>query len=75
MCVLHMLCVFFRYFDNTQLTQSVKYMQKYRGKEYELKISRVKLEDRGEYIVKAENSFGQREEVGILKVEGKSERV
>jgi len=45
-------------------------MQKYRGNEYELKISRVKLEDKGEYIVKAENSFGRREEIGILKVEG-----
>ena len=48
-------------------------MQKYRGKEYELKISRVKCEDKGEYIVKAENSFGKREEVGILKVERKFE--
>ena len=47
-------------------------MQKYRGKEYELKISRVKMEDKGEYVVKAENSFGKREELGILKVEGTS---
>ena len=45
-------------------------MQKYRGKDYELKISRVKMEDKGEYIVKAENSFGKREELGILKVDG-----
>ena len=44
-------------------------MQKYRGKEYELKISRTKMEDKGEYIVKAENSFGRREELGILKVD------
>ena len=46
-------------------------MQKYRGKDYELKISRVKMEDKGEYIVKAENSFGKREELGILKVDRK----
>ena len=45
-------------------------MQKYRGKDYELKISRVKMEDKGEYVVKAENSFGKREELGILKVDG-----
>ena len=44
-------------------------MQKYRGKDYELKISRVKMEDKGEYVVKAENSFGKREELGILKVD------
>lgn len=62
----------FRHFDNVQLTQSVKHMQKYRGNEYELKISRVKMEDKGEYVVKAENSFGRREELGILKVDRKS---
>lgn len=62
---------FCRHFDNVQLSQSVKHMQKYRGKEYELKISRVKMEDKGEYVVKAENSFGRREELGILKVDRK----
>ncbi|XP_052800015.1 twitchin-like isoform X4 [Mya arenaria] len=62
------------HFDNVQLTQSVKYMQKYRGREYELKISRVKMEDKGEYVVKAENSFGKREELGILKVDAAPEQ-
>lgn len=69
----NMMALLFRHFDNVQLTQSVKHMQKYRGNEYELKISRVKMEDKGEYIVKAENSFGRREELGILKVDRKSE--
>jgi hypothetical protein len=45
-------------------------MQKYHGKEYELKISRIKMSDKGVYTVIAENSFGKREEHGTLKVEG-----
>jgi hypothetical protein len=43
-------------------------MQKYHGKEYELKISRIKMSDKGVYTVIAENSFGKREEHGTLKV-------
>lgn len=46
-------------------------MQKYRGNEYELKISRIKMSDKGVYTVIAENSFGKKEEHGTLKVEGK----
>lgn len=45
-------------------------MQKYRGNEYELKISRLKMSDKGLYTVIAENSFGKREEHATLKVEG-----
>lgn len=44
-------------------------MQKYSGKEYELKVSRVKMDDKGEYTVSAENSFGKRSESATLKVE------
>ena len=62
---------FYRMKDDVNLTQSVKYMQKYMGNEYELKISRLKMEDKGEYCVRAENSFGHREEVVMLKVERK----
>lgn len=51
------------------LTQSYKYMQKYMGNEYELKISRIKMDDKGEYCVRAENSFGRKEERANLKVE------
>ena len=47
-------------------------MQKYMGKEYELKISRVKMEDKGEYLVRAENSFGRKEEKANLTVERES---
>ncbi|KAL8565325.1 hypothetical protein ACOMHN_029021 [Nucella lapillus] len=54
--------------DN-QLSQSYKYMQKYMGKEYELRISRIKMDDKGEYSVRAENSFGRKEENATLKVE------
>lgn len=61
----------FRHFDGGVLTQSVKYMQKYSGSEYELKVSRCKKEDAGTYLVIAENSFGKREEKASLKVERK----
>ncbi|XP_065941807.1 twitchin isoform X18 [Magallana gigas] len=57
------------HFDGGVLTQSVKYMQKYSGSEYELKVSRCKKEDAGTYLVIAENSFGKREEKASLKVE------
>lgn len=61
-----------RHFDGGVLTQSVKYMQKYSGSEYELKVSRCKKEDAGTYLVIAENSFGKREEKASLKVERKN---
>ena len=58
-----------RYFSNTAITPSIKYMPKYAGNNYELRIGRVKLEDKGEYIVKAENSYGRAEESALLNVE------
>ncbi|KAM7537943.1 hypothetical protein Aperf_G00000079361 [Anoplocephala perfoliata] len=52
------------------LTQSLKYMQRYSGHDYSLKVSRVKRpEDEGEYIVRAENSYGRRESSAYLTVE------
>ncbi|XP_021346443.1 twitchin-like isoform X8 [Mizuhopecten yessoensis] len=57
------------HFNDNQLTQSIKYMQKYMGKEYQLKVSRCKAEDKGEYIVIAQNSFGRREEKATISVE------
>ena len=60
-----------RHYDGSVLTQSVKYMQKYSGTEYELKVSRCKKDDAGTYFVIAENSFGKREEEASLKVERK----
>lgn len=53
------------------LTASLKYMPKYSGNNYELRIGRCKMEDKGEYIVKAENSYGTREEAAFLNVERK----
>ncbi|ESO91797.1 hypothetical protein LOTGIDRAFT_121777 [Lottia gigantea] len=49
------------YLDNSLLNQSYKYMQKYHGNEFELKMSRVTTSDKGEIMVRAENSFGRKE--------------
>jgi len=57
------------HFGSTVLNPSLKYMPKYAGNEYELRIGRCKMEDKGEYIVKAVNSFGSKEERAILGVE------
>jgi serine/threonine protein kinase len=58
------------YFNGIALNPSLKYMPKYSGKNYELRIGRCKInEDKGEYTVKAENSYGSREEVAFLNVE------
>ena len=58
-----------RYFKGNMLNPSLKYMPKYSGNEYELRIGRCKMEDKGEYIVKAVNSFGSKEECAALNVE------
>ena len=48
-------------------------MPKYSGKDFELRIGRCKIaEDKGEYVVRAENSYGSREESAFLNVERKS---
>ncbi|KAK3703484.1 hypothetical protein RRG08_024788 [Elysia crispata] len=62
------------YKDDGLLGQSYKHMQKYLGKEYELKISRIKMDDKGEYIVRAENSFGRKDEKASLKVEANPDK-
>lgn len=62
--------VFYRYYRSTPLNPSLKYMPKYSGTNYELRVGRTKIdEDKGEYIVKAENSYGHREESAFLNVE------
>ena len=43
-------------------------MKKYEGNDYGLTINRVKMDDKGEYIVRAKNSYGSREEVVFLNV-------
>ncbi|KAK0400071.1 hypothetical protein QR680_003339 [Steinernema hermaphroditum] len=54
--------------DNRELKQSVKYMKKYNDNDYALTINRVKMDDRGEYTVRANNSYGSKEEVVFLNV-------
>lgn len=57
------------YRENGELKQSVKYMKRYQGNDYALTINRCKLADRGEYIVRASNHFGSREEPVFLNVQ------
>ena len=59
----------FRHFNKTGLNASLKYMPKYSGNEYELRVGRVKMEDKGNYVVRATNSFGSKEESAALGVE------
>lgn len=47
-------------------------MPKYSGTDYELRVGRCKMEDRGDYIVKAVNSYGSKEESAKLLVECES---
>jgi hypothetical protein len=44
-------------------------MKRYNGNDYEFIINRSKLADRGEYIIKAENYYGSREEIVFLNVQ------
>lgn len=55
--------------NNQELRQSVKFMKRYQGDDYYFIINRVKLDDRGEYIIRAENHYGSREEVVFLNVQ------
>ncbi len=52
------------------LTQGLKHMQRYSGSDFSLKVCRTKkFDDEGEYIVRAENSFGRKESSAYLTVE------
>lgn len=55
--------------NNMELRQSVKYMKRYSGEDYSFIINRAKLDDRGEYIIRAENHYGAREEPVFLNVQ------
>lgn len=63
------------YHNNSELRQSVKFMKRYQGEDYTFVINRVKLEDRGEYIIRAENHYGFREEVVFLNVQSQPREV
>lgn len=43
-------------------------MKKYDGNDYGLTINRARMDDKGEYTVRAKNSYGSREEVVLLNV-------
>jgi len=57
------------YHSNLELRQSVKFMKRYAGEDYTFVINRVKLDDRGEYIIRAENTYGASEEPVFLNVQ------
>lgn len=57
--------------DNSELKQSVKYMKRYQEHDYTFVINRCKLDDRGEYTIRAENHYGKREEHVFLNVQAK----
>jgi hypothetical protein len=57
------------YHNNSELRQSVKFMKRYQGEDYTFIINRVKLEDRGEFVIRAENHYGFREEIVFLNVQ------
>ncbi|ERL85176.1 hypothetical protein D910_02598 [Dendroctonus ponderosae] len=57
------------YHNNVELRQSVKFMKRYSGDDYYFVINRARLQDRGEYIIRAENHYGSREEVVFLNVQ------
>ncbi|KAK2158172.1 hypothetical protein LSH36_175g03003 [Paralvinella palmiformis] len=61
-------------YKNIPLNPSIKYMPKYAGHNYELRVCRCKMEDKGEYVVKAENSYGTKEERAFLNVEPATDR-
>jgi hypothetical protein len=59
------------YRDGAEIKQSCKHMKKYRNLSYDLEIKRCTLDDKGEYIVKASNHYGERDMVVFLTVERK----
>lgn len=56
------------YREGMELRQSVKFMKRYAESDFTFIINRCKLEDRGEYIIRAENHYGSREEPVFLNV-------
>lgn len=56
------------YREGAELRQSVKFMKRYAESDFTFIINRCKLEDRGEYIIRAENHYGSREEPVFLNV-------
>ena len=63
------------YHNNVELKQSVKYMKKYIGDDYTFIINRVKVQDRGEFIIRAENHYGVSEEPVFLNVQAAPQEI
>ncbi len=57
--------------SGNEIRQSVKHMKKYSRNSYVLEVRRCTLDDKGEYIVKAVNSYGEREYNVFLNVDRK----
>ncbi|CAB4063294.1 Twitchin [Lepeophtheirus salmonis] len=55
--------------DRGKFCKSVKYMKRYIGDDYTFIINRVKVADRGEFIIRAENHYGVTEEPVFLNVQ------
>jgi hypothetical protein len=60
-----------RYRDNQEIRQSTKHLKKYDRNNYKLEIKRCVPDDKGEYIVRASNSYGEKEYAVFLTVERK----
>jgi len=52
-----------------------KYMKKYIGDDYTFIINRVKVQDRGEFIIRAENHYGVSEEPVFLNVQAAPQEI
>ncbi|CAF1652343.1 unnamed protein product, partial [Adineta ricciae] len=55
--------------DNLEIRQSTKHLKKYDRNNYKLEIKRCVKDDKGEYIVRASNSYGDKDYAVFLTVE------
>ena len=60
-----------RFRDNLEIRQSTKHLKKYDRNNYKLEIKRCVKDDKGEYIVRASNSYGDKDYAVFLTVECK----
>ena len=68
-------CTVSWYHNNVELKQSVKFMKRYIGDDYTFIINRVKVPDRGEFIIRAENHYGVSEEPVFLNVQAAPQEI
>lgn len=65
------LFIYFRFYNHVELRQSTKHLKKYDRNNYKLEVKRCNSDDKGEYIVRASNSYGEKEYSVFLTVECK----